>query len=383
MKIGVVAYEMEGARTGVGRYLEGLLDGLAKLGSESRPPDWRWQLFFKGEPFDHPLWDSPSPDGPCIEPIFDGRPRARPILWEQLRLPSLLRRQDVDFVFSPCYSLPPMGALPSLVTVHDLSFEHLPAEFSWKERWRRRLLTRRAVKQARRVLTDTHAIAKDLSKTYGTDPGKIGVVPLALDASLFSHVSSGSDSRILAEYGVERPYALHLGSILERRRIDLVFEAFAALAPQAPDLRLVIAGHNRLRRPRDLERLLSGSGVADRVLRVGYLGDEAVMPFYRQASLVFYVSTYEGYGLPPLESLAAGTPAVVGPGLALDDLWPDYPYRCQAFDGDSVTAAARAALANVASLDEFGEEARRRLRALSWRHSAELLIGEIERALQA
>lgn len=84
----VVAYEMEGRPTGVGRYLEGLLTGLAQLGKGGH-----FTLFFKGEPFSHPLWEE---HGDRFEPRFDGRPHAHPILWEQLRLPKLLRRERFD-----------------------------------------------------------------------------------------------------------------------------------------------------------------------------------------------------------------------------------------------------------------------------------------------
>ena len=90
MSIAVVAYEMEGERTGVGRYLEGLLWGIARTGDARR-----WRLYFKGDPFDHPLWA--TGDG-RFEPVFDRRPQARPILWEQLRLPLLLRRDSPELV---------------------------------------------------------------------------------------------------------------------------------------------------------------------------------------------------------------------------------------------------------------------------------------------
>jgi len=382
MKIGVVAYEMEGAPTGVGRYLEGLLEGLTRCAGDGVGSGWTWRLFFKGDPFEHPLWSGTPAGGMVIEPVFDRRPGARPILWEQLRLPRLLRRAGVDLVFSPGYSLPPAVPVPSLVTVHDLSFEHLPGEFPVKERWRRRLLARRAVRQARRVLTDTRRIAADLVDTYGLDPGKIGVVPLALDGGVLARRATPveDDLKILGGEGVRRPYLLYLGSILERRQIGRMIEAFSVLAAEERELTLVIAGRNRLRQPRKLERWIAGSGVAERIVHRGYVADEAVGALYRQAELSLYLSSYEGYGLPPLESLAAGTPAVVAAGLALDDLWPDYPYRCQHLDLESVVAALRKALEDGGRRQQIGGEARRRFAELDWKRSAELLLAEIERA---
>ena len=81
-RIGVVAYELEGERSGVGRYLEGLLSGLVQVDH-----DFEWLLFLKGEPFDHPLFAGGLGEDiskPRIVPIFDGRPEGSVILWEQL-----------------------------------------------------------------------------------------------------------------------------------------------------------------------------------------------------------------------------------------------------------------------------------------------------------
>ncbi len=385
MKIAVVGYEMEGTKTGVGRYLEGLLSGVAQTAN-----DWRWQLYFKGDPFHHHLWSARAREdrdsGPHLEAFFDRRPQARPILWEQLRLPLLLRRDRPDVVFSPAYSLPPATGAPGIVTVHDLSFELLGEEFSRKERWRRRLLARRAVRRARRVLTDTEEIARDLIRVYGISHDKIGVVPLGLDAKFFRRAAAGGDDGCqadddadLAPYGVRRPYLLHLGSILERRHVELLIDAFAAVAAHHPELTLVIAGRNRLRRRHDLERWISASGVARRIHHVGYVREEDLVLLYRRATLSYYLSSYEGYGLPPLESLAAGTPAIVSRGLALDELWPEYPYRALTLDRATVTRITRAALDDEDRRRRVALEGTRRMSRLDWTRAAELFLGEIRR----
>lgn len=369
MRIGVVAYEMEGAKTGVGRYLEGLLAGLAELGGEHR-----WQLFFKGEAFAHPLWD----DGGRFTPVFDGRPRARPILWEQTRLPRLVRRAGVDFLFSPAYSLPRGFRGPSMLVVHDLSFERLPEEFDLKERWRRRWLARRSVRRASRVLADTGAIARELSETYGLPPEKIGVVPLGVDPGAPGDPDADADR--LAALGVAAPYLLYLGSVLPRRRVDLVIGAFARVAARRPELQLVLAGENRLRHPRELGRWIAASGCAERIVKIGYVAEEDLGALYRRAELTYYLSEYEGFGLPPLESLAAGTPAVVARGLALDDLWPDYPYRVPRLELDDVAGLTRRALDGAAERRSLGEEGRARAARWTWKRTAELFLAEIERA---
>jgi alpha-1,3-rhamnosyl/mannosyltransferase len=310
-----------------------------------------------------------------LRPIFDGRPEARPILWEQLRLPEILKEVEVDLIFSPAYSLPlRSGGVPGMLTLHDLSFEHRPEEFGFRERWRRRLLARWGARKAVRVLTTATASARDLATTYHVPPERLRVLPLAVDDCFFA-AESGAD---LAALGIRRPYLLWLATLLPRRRIDLAIAAFAAVAAEHPELELLIAGSDRLPDPGRLAALIAASGVGERIRRLDYVPEELVPALYAGAEASFYLSSFEGFGLPPLESLAAGTPAIVGPGLELDVLWPDYPLRAE-LEEKAVIARTREAL----GLDRaaLAAAARERLQRLTWRRTAEALAAEIAAVL--
>ncbi|MEM9553329.1 MAG: glycosyltransferase family 1 protein [Acidobacteriota bacterium] len=383
MRVGVVAYEMEGQRSGVGRYLEGLLQGLVDVGDDST-----WRLYFKGSPFDHPLWNPEREGVPTIEPVFDHRPSARPIAWEQTRLPFRMRGDALDLVFSPGYSLPPLVDVPAVLTLHDLSFEHLPTEFGWKERWRRRHLARLGSRRAARVLADTETIADDLVRTYDLPREKVGIVPLAVDRRFFSPLDppEGSADDLdagLEALGVERPYVLFIGSVLPRRRLDLALAAFRRLVDQGavgrPSIRFVLAGNDRLP-DSSVDALIAEQELQNRVVRLDYAPEELLPALYARAEASIYLSTYEGYGLPPLESLAAGTPAVVAPGLALDDLVVDYAFRVERLEVDAVTDTLRRALDDPKRA-RIVDDARAAVRRLSWARCALRLRRELERAL--
>ena len=373
--MGVVAYELEREPTGVGRYLAGLLGGVAELA-----PGWEWTLFFQGPPSPQPLASLPG-----FSARFGGA-MGRAFVWEQLALPAMLRREALDLVFSPSYSLPVTGPVPGVVTVHDLSFELLPEEFSWRQRWRRRLLARRAVGGAARVLVDTPRVAEELARMYQVPRERIGVVPLGVELAGLGGPGTPGDAGgagAPAEPAIAPPYLLALGSIFERRNPGLLLEVFAELAREAPELRLVFAGANRLRRPQDLRRRIDELGLGSRVELPGYVPDAALVPLYRGAELSFYLSSYEGFGLPPLESLACGTPPVVGPGTAVDDLWPDYPYRCADLERETVTAVARAALADRERRARLAAEGARRVAPLTWRRAAGRFLEELQLAAGA
>ncbi len=392
--IGVVAYEMEGAPTGVGRYLEELLTALR---ATPRARDWRLKLFFRGDPFEHPLWTGEEAGGCTCEALFDRRGDAHPILWEQVRLPRVLRRRPVDLLFSPGYSLPGGASRPSLVTIHDLSFEVLPRDFSFRERWRRRFLARRAARSATRVLTDTGRTAAELQRRYGVPEERITVAPLGVSprfAQAGQSVSRGTPEarENLVRLGVRQPYLLILGSILARRRLDLVLAGLTRLlgevAPGAGDLsveelQLVIAGANQLPRPADLDRMIRSSGCADRVIRVGYVDDRVLPDLYAGAVGTIYVSEYEGYGLPPLEALAAGVPVLVSDAPGLLELWPEYPLQCDRLDVDGVTDGLRRLLFDGEARESAAAEGSKRVGSLTWARAAERFAAELETAWRA
>ena len=363
LNVGVLASEMERSPTGVGRFLRGLLGAVGKC-----RPEWRFQLFFQGDSFEDSLFSDPA-----LEPVFLGRPDSNQVLFEQFRLAR--RLPDLDVFFAPAYSLPGGLRCPSLVAIHDLSFEVLPEEFRWKERWRRRWLARRAARKASRVLTISPIVAGQLRRLYGVEKERIGLLPLAVDLDVFRPAPESS------EHPVSGPYVVFAGSVFPRRRLDVVLEAFALLVRSRPGLRMVLAGANRLARPEDLGDWIHHLGLEDRVEELGYVDDARLVQLLRNAELSFYLSTYEGYGLPPLESLAVGTVAVTSPGLALDYLWPEYPYRCSAIDAEEVARMAGRVLDDVSERDRVLADARGRVRNLSWSKTAEVFAQEIEKAV--
>jgi glycosyltransferase involved in cell wall biosynthesis len=365
----VIAGEMERRSTGVGRYLGGLLHGLRQWSHGVE-----WQLYLQGEPFDHPLWHDPG-----VHPQFSNY-RGHAVVWEQLVLPWQIRGQELDLLFCPAYSVPFGISVPTVVTIHDLSFEMLPEEFGLRERWRRRLLARRASRVARRVLADCQRVGHEIERCYGVSPSRIGVVPLAVEPELLS--PRESEDGLLEALGVRRPFLLVAGTILERRMPRLVLEAFAVIARQRPDLELVFAGSNRLRRPQRLGGWIAELSLARRVRPLGWVSDHDLAALYRSAELTYYLSKYEGFGVPPLESMAFGTPAVVSPGLAFDDLWPDYPYRVTSHDRDHVVDVTANILDNPDRTAAVVGEAGKRLAAATWQESSTRLVRELERALE-
>lgn len=367
MKVGVIAAEMEGCRTGVGRYLEGMLGGL-----ESWPHGVRWHLFFQGDPF-----SVPHADGSTVVPHFAGHHGSR-VLWEQFRLPRLMAQCEIDVIFGPSYSLPLAARRPAAVTIHDLSFELLPDEFAPRERWRRRVLARWSARKANRVFTDTEHMARLVAEHYRVPSDRIAVIPLGVDGGQFSARPAEDDGKLRNDLGVRRPYLLWAGTLLERRLPHEILRAFAAVRTTWPELQLVVAGANRMREPDRFQTWVDELGIGESIRRLDWVADHFLAPLYRGAELGFYVSRHEGFGIPPLECLACGTPVVVSDGLGLDDRWPNYPYRCEELSAAAVEMMVRRILGDRKRAAESLHHGPPVVERFDWEESSRRLVDELE-----
>ena len=250
-------------------------------------------------------------------------PRPVRLLWEQAVLPSRLDQSGAQVHHGPHYTMPERARVPVVVTVHDLTFFDHP---EWHERTKvpvfRRAI-RRAAARADALVCVSNRTAELLGKW--TQPhGPVFVVPHGVDHARFQPQESeaGTDERLRRELGVTGPYVVFLGTTEPRKGVPDLVGAFALVAPSRGDLTLVLAG-----RPgwgeAAVEQAIRDGGLADRVVRTGYVPDESVPALLRGACAVAYPAHEEGFGLPALEALACGAPLVTTAGTAMAELAGD------------------------------------------------------------
>ena len=293
MRIAVDVRELCGRPTGVGRYLAGLLDAWSDNATAQRH---QWTLYAHARP---PL---PSPWHERLRVIGGGGGTA----WEQTSLARALGGAErPDVLFAPGYTAPLTVPAPLVLTIHDVSFFAHPEWFSFREGTRRRILTAWSARRARRVITDSRFSKSEIARHIGIDQSRISVIPLGIDQGA-GIGEQGSES------GSREPIVLFVGSIFARRRVDRLIEAFDMAAERVPQARLEIVGENRTRAPRlDLETLKTRCRHADRITIRSYVDDDTLHLLYRRATLLAFLSEYEGFGFTPLEALAAGVVPVL------------------------------------------------------------------------
>lgn len=254
--------------------------------------------------------------------VVGAAPTARParLVWEQVRLPRLLRTLGVDVHHAPHYTMPERARQPLVVTIHDLTFFDHP---EWHERSKVPVF-RRAIRVAARhagALVCVSQTTADRLNELLSPVAPVHVVPHGVDLERFGPESpdEAADAAILEGLGVRAPFVLFVGTLEPRKDVPTLIRAFDLLASAHPDLTLVLAGGQGWGDDA-IGAALAIARHADRVVRTGYVDDAAVPALLRAAAAVAYPAIEEGFGLPALEALACGAPVVTTAGTAMEEV---------------------------------------------------------------
>ena len=243
---------------------------------------------------------------------FDRSSRHLAKLWfEQFAFPAASRHWGAHVIHVPYWASPAFAPCPVVVTVHDLIPALLPA---YRGGLRGRLYTSLVSASARRataVLTDSEASRQDIIRHLGIPAERVRAVPLAADQQYSPARAQESADQVRAKYGLPPRYLLYLGGFDVRKNVAGILQAFARL--NAEDVQLVVAGklpaQDTASFP-DPRRVARDLGILGRVVFTGWVDELDKPALYGQALAFVFPSKYEGFGLPPLEALACGTPVI-------------------------------------------------------------------------
>ncbi|MBN1639933.1 MAG: glycosyltransferase family 4 protein [Anaerolineae bacterium] len=300
-------------------------------------------------------------------------------VWHRLRLPIPVEWLvgAVDLFHSPDFTLPPVqGRTRTLVTVHDLSFLHLPDCFQPSLLEYLVAHVPRAVARAHCVIADSESTRRDLVDAYGVPPGRVVVIYPAVEPRFRPLDDQPALARVRERYQLPQRFILSLGTIQPRKNYTGLIEAFARLGD--PELSLVIVG-GRGWLYDDVFAAVREHRLEERVCFPGYVADEDVPALYNLASVFALPSLYEGFGIPPLEAMACGTPVVVANNSSLPEVVGDAGLLVETRDTEALADALDRLLRDAALRRALTAAGLVRARAFTWRRSAEQLLATYER----
>lgn len=313
-----------------------------------------------------------------LGPNFRAVPEsARPYsIGEQVRVPLALARERVQLLHEPHYVLPALTRCPSVVTIHDcihLMFpQYLPnrlaAPYARASMWV-------ATRKADRILTVSEASKRDILRFFDIPPERITVVHNAIDDRFLSRPDEEHIERVRQRYQLDHPFALYVGNIKPHKNIDRLIDAFGrARAQGLDDLRLIIIGDELSKYPA-LRQAVHRHRLDKHVRFFGFQPIERLSVFYRLAKVFVFPSLYEGFGLPPLEAMACGTPVVTSSVSSMPEVCGDAALLVDPTDPSAIASGLLRATTDESVRADLVCKGHARARQFSWAESVRRIHG--------
>ena len=292
-------------------------------------------------------------------------------LREQFTIPLDLRREKVDLFHAPHYVLPPLTPCKSVVTIHDcihLRFpQYLPNRLGYvyarSSLW---VATHRAT----RVLTVSETSKRDILRYFHVPESKIDVIYNAIDERLGEAPSDAEMAQVRERYQLNDPFVLYAGNIKPHKNLERLIEAFHTLRRGGlENVKLLIIG-DEISKYATLRRAVQRHKLHKHVRFFGFVSDKTLASLYRLASVFVFPSLYEGFGLPPLEAMASGTPVVTSNVSSLPEVAGDAAVLVDPYDAIDIKEGIKRVLSDPVLREEMKRKGLQRAREFSWERSA-------------
>lgn len=358
MRIAIDGRTIVSQRTGVGVYAERLVRSFLSIDRQNS------YTLFMAE-------DDPSLDAPNLTKVILSSSTAMGPnrVWENFVLPRFLRKQRIDVYFSPAYVLPilhpPRGKRGSthhtamVVTIHDLVAYHFPETFTLKMRIWQRLFVANAVRVADCILADSVATKLDIQHFHEIPDDVVKVVYLPVDARFQTVSDCAILERLRTTYKLPPKFILCVGTLEPRKNIGRLAAAYAKLPESLrKEHSLVLAGGLGWY-SEGIKKEIDALSLGEQIRLLGYVHQHDLPALYSLASAFAYLSLYEGFGAPPLESMACGTPVICSRSSSLPEVVGDAGILVDPLNLDEITSQLSRVLTDESLRSRLSEAGKR------------------------
>lgn len=351
---------------GIHWYIHNLLLNLALTAQENR-----YTVFLNDRRF---------PPHPALILKTSRLPTAQPLVrigWEQLVQPFVLWQEKIDLLHSLAFVTPLISPCPAVVTIYDLSFILFPRSFRYGRRLYLALFTRLSARKARRIITISESTKRDVVRWWDVPPEKIDVVYCGVDRA-FHPLPEKEVAFFRQKRGLPERFILFVGTIEPRKNVARLIEAYSLLGDR--HIKLVIGGARGWLYKEVFFRL-EELGLTGDVLFPGYIPYEELPLWYNAAELFVYPSLYEGFGLPPLEAMACGTPVITSNVSSLPEVVGEAGLAVDPTDSKGLAEAIHQVLGDETLRQSMRERGLSRAGRFSWAQTARATVEVYQRAL--
>ncbi|SME88223.1 glycosyltransferase family 4 protein [Pseudobacteriovorax antillogorgiicola] len=362
MRIGINGRFLVAKRTGVQRAAYNLVRTLFEVDRSNE-----YILFTGRSQLENPEWDYPNV---TIVPSFikEGE-NFRNHLWEQFELPRLAKKYKVDILHSPANMAPLIYKRASIVHIHDLCFVVNPQWYSYLFHRVYNFIIPRLARKSTVVVTNSNNSRNDLLQFCDVDSEKVRLIYWAVDDTFHIVPKSSSLDKIK-----EGDYILYVGSLEPRKNISSLIKAYETLRLRNPDIKtkLVLIGGES---PLFADAQLKIKSYKNDIIFKGFVPDDMLRAYYRKAKVVAYPSLYEGFGLPPLEAMASGSPVVTSNTSSLPEVVGDAALLVSPYDIDQIAATLARVIRSPQLQENLRQLGQEQVRKFNWYRVARNILG--------
>jgi len=363
MRIGIDARFYGPVGKGLGRYTQKLIENLEKVDHVNE-----YFIFLKKDNF------------------ADYQPKAKNFQkvlanykWytfeEQFKFPRLLYKYDLDLMHFPHFNVPIFYFRKFVVTIHDLILIHFPTVRSstlspflyWIKFLGYKTVIKSAIRRSSRIIAVSNFTKNDILANYKSVPEE--KIKVTYEASEdFCMLSPNKDKEILARYGIMKPYIMYVGNAYPHKNLERLVLAYKKLKKKKKDLKLVFVGNEDYfyRRLKEMVKKEKAGGI----IFVGYVPDYELDTFYHNAEAFIWPSLYEGFGLPPLEAMAKGTPVISSDHPCMKEILESSAYYFDAENIDNIVSSTEKVLENKNLRRELTDKGYKQIEKYSWKRMA-------------
>jgi len=327
MRIGIEAHAIGMQQGGNERYVEGLLKGFSMV----EPEDCKFVVFLN--------------QNASIPSFLEGkkhfefeRVSISPIKRLVYDLPVKIKKAKIDLIHTQ-YHLPFFTDIPSIITLHDVSYLTHPECFPVKERLKMKIFIPRSIKIARKIITVSQFSKNEILTYYKNAEKKICVIYNGISEK-FTPSDDGYIKGILTKFKIRQPYILTVSNLQPRKNLAGLVKSFLRILKEDRNFPcdLVITG-KKLWLYDEIFSEVRKSQFSERIIISGYLNDEELVALYSGAEMFVYVSFYEGFGFPPLEAMACGCPVITSSISSLPEIAGDAALLVNPYNENEIVSA--------------------------------------------